>query len=196
MELATLLSDVHGFLSLPEAELLYRLASQVPSGGNIVEIGSYQGRSTIALALGAKEAGAIVWAIDSHPTYAVDGADFSMVDNQFYYENIAKYQVGWVVKTINLPAQDAAKAWFTRLDDTHITWHNVNLLWIDGSHQYEDVKRDFQAFTGLMSDIKVALHDTAGHHPGVTQLVDEILAAGEWQRTEVVDAISVFERVK
>jgi predicted O-methyltransferase YrrM len=54
---------VDGWLSKREAELLFTIASQVPEGQSIVEIGSYKGRSTCALAAGAH---------DSVPIYAVD----------------------------------------------------------------------------------------------------------------------------
>src|SRR6185369_8676537 len=137
MELATLLSNVHGFLSLPEAELLYRLASQVSSDGNIVEIGSYQGRSTIALALGAKVNAATVWSIDPHGSYEVDGVTFGMADNQAYYANIAKYGVGDVVKTINLTSLFIGGIWHLPID----------ILFIDGNHNYAAVKQDWYDYS-------------------------------------------------
>ena len=60
------INSIHGFLDPNEAQLLYRLASEVPAGGVIVEIGSYEGRSTICLGKGAKVNGANVWAIDPY----------------------------------------------------------------------------------------------------------------------------------
>ena len=55
---------IPGWLSLQEAALLYDLA--VDSPGPIVEIGSYQGRSTAALSLGSKAGQQqTVYAIDS-----------------------------------------------------------------------------------------------------------------------------------
>jgi len=177
--------QVHGFISLPEAELLNRLASEVPSGGNIVEIGAYQGRSTIALALGAKEAEAIVYSIDHHPTYDIDGVHFSMADNQVYYENIVKYQVGDVVRTVNFPSYDVSKIWLGGID----------LLFIDGSHDFDDVQIDWLAWSPFARVI--AMHDTVlNYHPGVTRVVEEILKDGKWARTEIVDSMSVFRRVK
>lgn len=179
-----LFAIVPGFLSLPEAELLYRLALEVPKDGRIVEVGSYQGRSTIALALGAKEVGAMVWSIDHHPAYEEGDTSYGMSDNQAYYANIAHYEVGDVVKTLNMPSD---QAW--------ITWtEEIDLLWIDGSHAYEDVKRDWYLWAGH-ADV-VAMHDTANnYYPGVTKLVAEIIAGGEWEVSEVVDATTVFKRV-
>lgn len=183
-----ILNNVHGFLSIAEAELLYTLASQVPSGGSIVEIGSYQGRSTVCLGLGAKETGALVYAIDPHDTYEEGGTQYGMADNQAYYANIAKYGVGDVVRTINLHSSDA---WM------HIPG-DINLVWIDGNHDYHAVKLDFSMWENVADEdnCKIVLHDNAGFHPGVTQLVNEILVAGQWKITQQCDAISVLERTK
>lgn len=175
---------VHGFLSLPEAELLYTLASEVPTGGCIVEIGAYQGRSTIALALGVKEHGAAVFSIDHHPDCHIDGVTFGMSDNAAYYANLAQYGVGDIVRTINLPSEQVELCWRDPID----------LLWIDGGHEYEQVKSDWDWWCRFTNT--VAMHDTAGHHVGINRLVGEILASIEWERVKQVDAISIFKRIE
>lgn len=180
--LLDIMANVEGFISYEELELLHSLAASVPAGSKIVEIGAYRGRSTIALALGAKAAGALVYSIDHHPTYEAGGVQFGMADNQAYYANIAKYGVGDVTKTINLPSGNAWAIW---LD-------NIALLWIDGSHEYEDVHRDFRLWS-VFTDT-VLLHDTAGFHPGVTRLLNEVLAGDEWIAVKVVDSITVLKR--
>lgn len=172
---------VHGFITLPEAELLYKLASQVDKDGCVVEIGAYQARSTIALALGAKVSGAGVWSIDHHPSYEAAGTPFGMADNQAYYRNLADYEVGDVVRTINLSSADA-----------FVSWHrSIDLLFIDGNHEFDAVHRDW-VFWSSFTNV-AALHDTAGHHPGVNQLVQYIMDGGNWERAEIVDSISVFK---
>lgn len=175
-----LYAKVQGFLTQGEAELLHSLVLEVPTGGNVVEIGSYQARSTVAMALAAKSVGCTIWAIDPHITYETSGTQFGMFDNQAYYENIAHFQVGGVVKTLNISSSEA-----------FILWNrDIHLVFIDGDHDYEAVRRDWYLWS-MQADV-VALHDTAGHHEGVTQLVNEVLASGTWERTQVVDSISVF----
>ncbi len=186
-DFTAIFNQVHGFLSLAEAELLYRLTSEVPANGVIVEIGSYQGRSTVCLGLGAKEHGAWVYAVDPHYDYEVDGTHYSMADNQYYYANLAKFGVGDVVRTLNTTSFHAVCNWKVDHD-----W--ISLLWIDGSHEYEYVSEDFRLWSQYIHG-KIVMHDTAGYHPGVTQMLNEILAAGQWTITQRVDAIAVLSRI-
>lgn len=178
-----LLATVEGHLSLSEAETLYALACGVPAGSNIFEIGAYRARSTCALALGAKEAGALVWSVDHHPTYEAGSTQYSMADNQVYYANLAKYNVGDVVKTINLQSDMVWQIWL----------NDIALLFIDGDHQYEQVARDFHRWS--MFAETVALHDTAGFHPGVSQVLEEVLASGEWIAMKVIDSLTVLQGI-
>ncbi|MCJ7617584.1 MAG: class I SAM-dependent methyltransferase, partial [Desulfobacterales bacterium] len=46
----------------------------------------------------------------------------------------------------------------TRLKEK-LAGRNINILFIDGCHQYDDVRKDFKAFSPLCTDI-VAFHDT------------------------------------
>ena len=49
-----LTSEIDGWLSDSEGELLYELAKSVPCGQAIVEIGSWKGKSTVWLAKGTE----------------------------------------------------------------------------------------------------------------------------------------------
>lgn len=179
-------NQVRGFLSIEEAKLLFELASQVPSGGTIVEIGSYQGRSSVLLGLGAKEAGAHVYAIDPHEEYSEGDTHYGMDDNQHYYENIAKFELGSIVRTINRPSTNSGFGYVT------------DLLFIDGSHDYEDVLWDLKHYSRMLSQTgKIAIHDTAGHHIGVTRALADFMRDNEqWTIVQQVDAIAVLSRYK
>lgn len=103
-----LLEDVFkidGFLSPAEAELLYRLASEVPTGGTIVEIGSFQGRSTVCLGLGAKQSGASVYAIDPHEDFQVnETTHYGMENHAALLKNLVDYEVAETVRVVALPS--------------------------------------------------------------------------------------------
>lgn len=184
--LTAVFNQVQGFLSLPEAELLYRLASECPPHSNIIEIGSFQGRSTVCLGLGAKASGATVWAIDPHFECVVSNTEFGMADNLKYYEAVAHFQVGDVVKTLNITSRMAALVLHRRV---------IDLLWIDGAHDYESVSEDFRCFAGRMNpDGKVVLHDTSGHFPDITRFLNVILATLQWTIDQQIDSITVLKR--
>ena len=59
-------TNVRGFLTDDEGELLSALACEAGNLGPVLEIGSWCGRSTIWLAQGAKFAGTVVLALDHH----------------------------------------------------------------------------------------------------------------------------------
>lgn len=179
-----ILPDVYGFLDPAETELLLHLATN--ASGDIVELGSYQGRSTVALALGAQLSGVTVWAVDPHDTYQALDTEYGMHDNAVYYDNVTRYGVGHIVKTINLRSDEFVRIWDKP----------ISLLWIDADHSYESVKRDFEQWSPfVVSNGNVVMHDTSGNFPDVSQFVNELLAAGEWTRVELIDATSVFIRV-
>lgn len=182
-DFTAIFNQVHGFISLNEAALLYKLASEVPSGGTIVEIGSYQGRSTVCLGLGAKDAHAEFYTIDGHEDYIVDGTHYGMHDHAALLKNLVDFNVADVTRIIDMQSYGAGYGYAT------------DLLWIDGSHDYNDVKWDFDHYSRcVIAGGKVLLHDTAGYHPGVTQALSEILAEGRWVVSEKVDAITVLVR--
>lgn len=179
--------DVHGFLNPNEAGLLRDLAAAAPKGGCIVELGSYRGKSTVALALGAKISGATVWAIDPHESYRQGETDFGPADHAAFMQNIVRMEVQDVVWVINLPAEMVAQIWYDPID----------LIFLDANHEYESVKNDFQKWEFCVKqDGLIAMHDTGGNWPGVTQFVNELLAAGEWEKIDMADATSVFRRVQ
>lgn len=182
------INSIHGFLDPNEAQLLYRLASEVPAGGVIVEIGSYEGRSTICLGKGAKVNGASVYAIDPYRDYMVDReTHYGMEHHAALLKNLVEYEVADVVRVVALASDDMSKGW---------GYHPIDLLFIDGSHEKKDVERDFQQWVGCAWGGLIAFHDyTNKLWPGVKQVVDEAVATGEWEIVDRADATVVIKRV-
>lgn len=178
--------DVHGFLTRNEMALLRQLAAAVPKGGYIFEIGSYCGKSAIMLGLGAQEAGAGVYSIDPYTPHTIAQMTVSEDTAAIFAANIERYGVGDVVTQI--PAHD----------EDLVAGHEggiVDLLFIDGSHEYADVRRQLADWSVNVRG-KIALHDTSGNWPGVTQALDEFMADNdEWEVGERVDSITVIRRV-
>jgi predicted O-methyltransferase YrrM len=143
-------ADVEGWLGPREGALLYRLASEADPSGCIVEIGSWQGKSTIWLAAGSRAGrGARVVAIDPHTgTYL--RADGETTEPALRH-NLDRAGVSDQVDVVVATSEAAAAGW-TR---------PVSLLWIDGDHEYESVRRDLELWEPhLLPSATVALHDT------------------------------------
>lgn len=140
----------------------------------IVEIGSWKGQSTITMALACKELGLDIkiYAIDTwlgalefytHPTeernlYKKDGYP------QVYYifkENIDKFKVNDIIEPIPLPSNIGIKL-----------IEKADLIYIDGSHEYEDVRVDID---NALQRAGIIFGDDYGNtvFPGVKKAVDE-----------------------
>ena len=107
-----------------------------------MELGSWRGRSTICLALGSKDgSGVPVIAVDRH-------TDKTFVDFQ---ENIGRAGIADLVRPIRATSDEA----FADFDEP------IELIFIDASHKYDDVRRDFDQWVPLVvQGGTVAMHDT------------------------------------
>lgn len=156
--------DIRGWCKPQERELLYRLARDSPGDGMIVEIGCYQGLSTIYLAAGSAAAGrAQVVAIDAH--YLGSTAALR--------ENLRRAALADRVRPIAATSRQAADDW---------DGQPIRLLFLDGDHQYESVQEDFALWARwLVPGGIIAFHDAIEPNwPGVAQCLDEQLAGGGW----------------
>jgi predicted O-methyltransferase YrrM len=145
-----IVADVDGWFGPDEGRLLYDLASEADPAGCIVEIGSWHGRSTIWLAAGAKAGrGATVVAIDPHAgTNLRAGGERT---DGILRSNLARAGLADVVEVVVATSQDSAVGWS----------RPVSLLWVDGDHTYQGVRRDLELWLPFLTpDATVALHDT------------------------------------
>jgi predicted O-methyltransferase YrrM len=137
-----LIADVPGWLTDEEGEALYELARACTGKGAIVEIGSFKGKSTICLGRGS-QAGAAV------PVYAVD----PHTDGRFeeFMSNVERAGISALVRPVASLSQAAAAGFDERIE----------LLFVDGAHQYDLVLEDFEKWVPKVVDGGwVAFHDT------------------------------------
>lgn len=140
--LRKLIADIPGWLTDEEGEALFDLARRCTGRGVIVEIGSWKGKSTTCLGLGSKAGRSV-------PIYAVDPhADYRFGE---FKENIERAGIADLVTPIPSLSQAAAPDFD----------QPIELLFVDGSHEYEDVKADFEQWVPkVVEGGVVAVHDT------------------------------------
>jgi predicted O-methyltransferase YrrM len=171
-----LTDGVEGFLSDDEALYLLRLAADGRGDGAIVEIGSYHGRSTAVLAHGSRAAGREkVVAVDPHLGGAVDA----------FHATLARAGVADHVRPIVATSDDAASTWRGP----------IRLLWIDGSHVDDQVRRDFRNWLPhVVAGGIVAFHDSY-EYDGVRRVIDEeVVRTRDLVLVGLVDTIAAFRR--
>jgi predicted O-methyltransferase YrrM len=130
---------VDGWMSPDQADELYRAAAATHAGDQIVEIGSFRGRSTIVLASAAPE-GVDIVAIDPHAgndrgPQEIDGfAAEADSDHDIFVANLAAAGVADRVRHVRA-FSDAAHA--------HVHG-DVAVLYIDGAHRYSPARTDIR----------------------------------------------------
>jgi len=153
-EIKKILVENSAYLSMGEGELLFKLAQA--RQGNIVEIGSFLGGSTITLAKGLKDPYK-VYAVDPHvwiDALVRRGEKLVTIPRgakQIFKKNIKKWGVGGKIIPIEEISEKAARSWKGKIE----------FLWIDGDHEYNSVKKDFLLWEPFLKKGGViAFHDS------------------------------------
>jgi predicted O-methyltransferase YrrM len=137
-----------GSVQLEELEQLEKLASQ--SKDIIVEIGSFQGRSTVGLAKGSKLGNNnMVYAIDIWNNGKVNGTNDVFVRKEDFINNLKSSQVQDIVTPIHSTSNDAFNNWDKK----------IGMLFIDGDHSYQGVKSDIRWCDFVIPGGIIAFHD-------------------------------------
>jgi glycosyltransferase involved in cell wall biosynthesis len=187
------IQKIEGWLTDPEAELLLATAlvayqhSSIPR--NLVEVGSYQGKSTLVLASAIQMLGgeAKIWAIDTHDGKqgAVDQGLKSFPPSlEMFQRNIGQAGLTEFVETIT--DKSYSENWERQ----------ICLLLIDGLHDYFNVARDFRHFSNcLIQGGQVAFHDYADYFPGVKAFVQELISKGEYRKINQAESLVVLQKL-
>ncbi|HYV35955.1 MAG TPA: class I SAM-dependent methyltransferase [Gemmataceae bacterium] len=168
---------IKGWLTPSEMRALYTLAFDTSATSAIVELGAWQGKSTIMLAAGSSAGqNAPVFSVDYFNTipntgYAY-GAHLSASQDYLenYRQNVEQVRFSAKITPVRSNTEVAGKTW---------EGLPVGLLFIDADHRYESVRCDFLAWAPrCVEGAWVAFHDYGQpEHSGVGKFVDQLLAA-------------------
>lgn len=164
--------SIPGFTSERELDIIYEWAKMVPENGVILEIGSFFGRSAIALAEGAPSAK--VYCIDLFDTFVNTeftsdhpGGDFWQIGKTYNkVTEFAEFTKGYNIIPLKLPAN--RKVYPYENED-------IDLLFLDGSHKnpsdmlYLTYFKEF-----LKKDALICGHDYADEYPDVIRNVKNL----------------------
>lgn len=166
-------ADVAGWMTRGQSDALFAAAAACPPAGTIVEIGSFQGRSTIVLALAAPDSARII-AIDPHAGndrgpqeiegFAAEAAD----DHTRFRSNLARAGVGGRVTHVRA-FSDAAHA---DVDG------EIDVLYIDGAHRYGPARTDIRDWGRRVAPGGTLLIHDSFSSVGVTLAILRELALG------------------
>ena len=185
--------NIQGWLNNDEADLLIGVAlkacKEFPAPQNILEIGSYHGKSTVLLGSIAKEYfdKATVYAIDPHEGNvgaADQGIQTLAPSLEMFNKNISEAGVAESIKLIK--------------DYSYkVEWDKpIALLFIDGLHDYVNVAKDFWHFADwVLPGGYIAFHDYADYYPGVIAFVDELLETGKYIKTGKAESMIVLQKI-
>jgi len=171
-------NNITGYIYEVEKNLLFLEASKVKDG-TIVELGSYLGKSTAALADGAGP-GTKIDAVDAWDNRAMDGCP------KVTYEQFIKNIEPWKDKIT------AHRTNTSSLAKDFIA--GVDLLFIDADHSYEGCKADLEAWYPLVNEGGVILmHDYTEKGCGVKKAADEFFAKVKGSKSHIIGSILVVK---
>jgi len=189
--LVDLFKSLEGGVSFEEFCFLIQLASKILEGC-IVEIGSFRGKSAVALALGARRnpyrKKPRIYCIEPHREFrGYYGGNFGPEDRGAFYRTMLEAKVFTEVALVNLESDLVGPAWR----------EPIGLLFIDGDHRYESVKRDFQCWEPhVVPGGIIAFHDSTDPRCGPSRVIAEIVRTGRFQYVATVGRITVVRKIR
>lgn len=164
-----------GFLTEREARFLALAAACAPARGTILEIGSFKGKSTVALAsIAARYGLGKVVTVDPHTAPSVTDPDLLGQASSWddFRSTVRAAGLETAVEVHRAFSRDLARGWD----------RPIRLLWIDGDHTYAGAKEDIDLFRRHLADgAIVALHDVLHTFEGpIRVFVEELLASDDF----------------
>lgn len=185
-------ATIEGWLLQDEVELLASQCLKVvreKEQAVFVEIGSYCGKSTAVMSLVANNSNSKtkIIAIDDF-SGRLGSEDTKIVQYPSCYDkfkkNIERLDVSQKVQVIKEKACEVV------FDD------EIDVLLIDGLHDYANVARDFYNLeSNLKQEAVVFFHDYCSDFLGVVSFVDELIATGMYEKESLSSTLILLKRI-
>lgn len=186
-ETRALARSLDGWLHGSEGELLYETAKNCSGRGVIVEIGSWKGKSTSWIGRGSKQGKHTrVFAVDPHTGSNEHQSGSKVWTFEEFKQNIKTTGVEDIVIPLVKTSEEAAKE-FTEL---------VEFVFIDGAHEYEFVKQDFDLWFPKVIDHGImAFHDTIRWAGPKTVVEENVARSNHFKNLKFVHSITIAQKV-
>lgn len=174
------LSFIHGYL-LQEELRKYLLFNKSETNINILEIGTARGYSSICMAKVLNE---------QNMNGKIITVDILPVDKKIYWNSISDIESGKQTR------YELLKPWehlvnkyiiyikgYTKIALTKIFLPRINFCFIDGSHEYDDVKYEIQFVSSRQKQNDIIFFDDYNKKkfPGVVQAIDKNLGIDQYE---------------
>jgi predicted O-methyltransferase YrrM len=176
-DLTEALAGVEGWFSPEQVARVSSLAAAAPAGGRIVEIGSFRGRSMIAIARSAP-AGVELVAIDPHagndrgPQEIEGFEEEAAEDNVVFNANLQRAGVADRVRHVRKFSHDAH----------HDVEGEIDVLHIDGAHRFKPASEDIKAWgTRVRPGGAMLIHDSFSSIGVTLAIAATLMFSGRWR---------------
>lgn len=129
-------SRIPGWFDLPKAIAAQQVVKQIASGATVVELGSFQRRSSVVIAA-VLPLGSVQYCVDhfegsaEHRNMKLDLRDLAGA----FRKNIEAFGVSDRIRTLSMTTTEAAG---------HFQPASVDLILLDASHDFDSVKKDLE----------------------------------------------------
>jgi predicted O-methyltransferase YrrM len=167
-EVLELTKDVNALLCEEDKEALYFYARMVRSGGIIVDIGTAAGGSAFIMGLASKDDVTIL-TIDPMPNN-----NFQLDRKRLHLERKINYYPATSLEAYS--------------DFTSHSVSEIDMLFIDGVHNYNGVKRDWETWGSRLKHGGFILFHDILLYPDIGKFVNDMVMVEEINPLRVVDA--------
>jgi len=185
-------AEIESLLLPLEPLALYRLCKRLPDNSKILEIGSYQGGSTVAIGHAIAGSNKSLYCLDPWQGY-LNQDDFAFIDHSKIKDDFVVFN-NFLRNTSfigeNLRVLRGRSSSFADL----LAGKEFDLIFIDGAHDYPSVRVDIIiAFSAIKAGGIICGHDYHSQGHGVVRAVNELIRDVPSIQTKfVIDQTSIW----